>query len=553
MSQTHLVVGPPGTGKTHELTRQASRAAAKYGRDGVCILSLTRTAAHNVAGRTDLPEPAVGTLHSACYRGLGIDRDQLADTPARLREFSDAHPAWEITGGGAPDPDEAALEDPTGGQTYGDQLRASIEGRRQRLEPWEAWTDDERAMHQAWVDYKTQTQTVDFTDLLEHALANLDQHPRKPSVLLVDEAQDHSALELGLVRKWAAATEHTVLAGDPDQAIFAFRGASPDNLLAAEYATTRVLERSRRVPAAVHHLATRWLATDTDHPHAAYQPRLVDPDDPATGVAAGAARTLPVTLRAPAELVDDAEQQLAAGRSVMILATCGYMLAPLVSELRARGIPFCNPYRPTAGAWNPMRGTRRLAAFLRPTMPGNPLWTWDDLRLFTDPLNAKGALVRGGKARIAERIRILANFHGRPESEAVTLPELRELLLPHAYERVLDSDVDWWQSELRATERKRYDYAVEVHQRLGLAGLTEQPRLIVGTVHSVKGGEADVVYLAPDLSRKAMWQGWHADPAARAALRRLIYVGLTRAREEIVLLAASGPEHVPTDDLETTP
>lgn len=62
----------------------------------------------------------------------------------------------------------------------------------------------------------------------------------------------------------------------------------------------------------------------------------------------------------------------------------------------------------------------------------------------------------------------------------------------------------------------------------GIAG-----RLTVGTIHSVKGSEADVVYVLPDLS-PAQWGQW--TKGDRDALVRLFYVAFTRAREELVLV-----------------
>ena len=63
---------------------------------------------------------------------------------------------------------------------------------------------------------------------------------------------------------------------------------------------------------------------------------------------------------------DHVERYLAAGKSVMFLATCSYMLEPLKAVLRARGLPFHNPYRIKRKDWNPMASVGRLLAYLRP-------------------------------------------------------------------------------------------------------------------------------------------------------------------------------------------
>ena len=73
----------------------------------------------------------------------------------------------------------------------------------------------------------------------------------------------------------------------------------------------------------------------------------------------------------------------------------------------------------------------------------------------------------------------------------------------------------------------------------GVGLLLETPKVVVGTIHSVKGGEADVVYLMPDLSRAGMAQ-WVGTDIESAAIRRLFYVGMTRARDSLVLCNPAG-------------
>ncbi len=64
-------------------------------------------------------------------------------------------------------------------------------------------------------------------------------------------------------------------------------------------------------------------------------------------------------------------------------------------------------------------------------------------------------------------------------------------------------------------------------------GLELGPRVIVGTIHSVKGADAAAVYVLPDLS-PAQWERWQA--GKRDELLRIFYVAFTRAREELVLV-----------------
>jgi superfamily I DNA/RNA helicase len=79
-----------------------------------------------------------------------------------------------------------------------------------------------------------------------------------------------------------------------------------------------------------------------------------------------------------------------------------------------------------------------------------------------------------------------------------------------------------------------------VARRHGPAGLVERPRIVVGTIHSVKGGEADAVFLFPDLS-EAGHAAYQRRGATHDSVIRLFYVGATRARRSLYWCApASG-------------
>ena len=76
--------------------------------------------------------------------------------------------------------------------------------------------------------------------------------------------------------------------------------------------------------------------------------------------------------------------------------------------------------------------------------------------------------------------------------------------------------LEWWQSKLTADAQKRAAFPSEIVATRGPRALLETPKVIVGTIHSVKGGEADVVYLFPDLSAAGDAQYARPGPARRA-------------------------------------
>jgi superfamily I DNA/RNA helicase len=84
------------------------------------------------------------------------------------------------------------------------------------------------------------------------------------------------------------------------------------------------------------------------------------------------------------------------------------------------------------------------------------------------------------------------------------------------------------------SKRHGIEYPLEILQRRGAAVLKETPRTIIGTVHSVKGGEADTVMLFPDISAAGAKE-WARSKEGRDAVIRQYYVGITRAKETLIL------------------
>lgn len=539
MSRIFRVTGPPGTGKTTYLAAQAQRAAEAYGPSNVAIASLTRTAAAEIAGRdTPVPDANVGTLHAHCYSALECERDDMAEIAPSMREFAAAHPELDIGTSGAGDD---ALDDELA-SAYADNIdngtHAAVMNHRARMTPREQWTDEERAYDEAWADFKRQTERLDFTDLIETCLREHDTHPAHPRALLLDEAQDFSALEMALAVKWSHATETTVIVGDPDQALYGWRGSDAGTLDTLQVAGDRLLAQSYRCPRAVRDVALDWISQIPGRRDVRWEPT----DEH------GEVHQAPYALRDRDDLVAELEDL---DGSVMILASCGYMLDPLLRELREQGIPFGNPHRTkgrSGAAWNPMRspGVQALAHYLRTS---EAVWgeragmrTWGDLLAWTEPIQARGYLARGAKAAIEEHCRT-DQFGVNRSGDPVPLPTLVELL-GSATHPALRGDVDWWRSALLSRHQRGGEYAVRIWRR-DPAALLREPNVVVGTIHSVKGGEADHVLISPELSKEGFWEGWHG--TGRAAVVRMMYVALTRARRSVRVLESAVPECVPLE------
>lgn len=539
----HRVVGPPGCGKTTYLSRQAVQAARKYGPHAVCVASLTKTAAAEVAGRgTGIPRKNIGTLHSHAFRGLdNPEIMETAETIALWNEWAGVS-SMRISSKMIANP-EAAPPEGAMFETDGDELLQDMGVLRQRMTPRRFWPPGVQRFANKWDEFKKETGALDFTDLIERAIEEVDTLQGNPAVFMVDEAQDMSRLEMTLARKWGAPCEQFVIVGDPDQNLYQWRGSDPDAFYAGEAETERVLEQSYRVPFEVHLTAVRWIEQIEGRQPVKYRPRRERIDDPDSQPAIGRVRTeRSIRWEDSVRVVDHLEDDLARGLTVMVLATCNYMLNPVAAELKGRAIPFHNPYRPEHGGWNPMRGARRLLSFLRPSREAwgeeSRFWTWDDIKAFTDPMQAAGYMTRGSKGLVASKTRRERTGGERGQDEAEAQAVLKLFEEQHHLE-VFDMDVDWWQTSLRHKEVPRQVFPCEIYRKRGPRALREVPRVIVGTIHSVKGGEADVVYLFPDLSNTGFFGSWIKGGEERNSIIRQMYVGMTRAREELVLCGPS--------------
>lgn len=544
-----VVYGPPGTGKTRFLTGSIKHTAYVRGAEQLLVASFTRTAAHELAGRlgaTRIPKRQVGTLHSIAYAAL--DRPEL--TESQLEQWNTGHPALAVSvkPGAATNMDEAGpTEMAVGGATEGDVLMAGYDSCRNQELDRAAWPRDVVDFADRWEDWKQTEGLVDFTDLIEMARNDCQVAPGSPEVGFVDEAQDMTRLEMSLVRSWGRYMERLILAGDDDQLIFRFRGATPDAMLDGRVtdADRLVLSQSYRLPSTVQGAAETWIRQVSRRQEKLYAPR----PEP------GLVRHIPAGYGEPMALLRHVEAALGQEfpdretgelrpATVMVIAPCGYQLDPLKRELRKRGLPFSNPWRPTRGDWNPMRNSTertiaakdRLLAYLALEQRD---WTGEDLRRWMHVVKTTSAgMVRGAKAQV----------QGWPDT---TIPWAEVAALWDDDEqaaRALSPDINWLAEHLSAASRAGMDFPVKVARAFGAQALTEPPRLYIGTAHSFKGSEADVVMVVPDLSARGNAE-WQQLGEPRDSVVRQFYVAMTRARHELVICSPSTGLHLRVEKL----
>jgi DNA helicase II / ATP-dependent DNA helicase PcrA len=395
------------------------------------------------------------------------------------------------------------------------------------------WPSNTLDFERKWSQYKQRLGLFDFSDLVDRCLRDVAVAPHNPSVILADEAQDLNAMQLQLIRRWGKHTQYSVLAGDDDQTIYWFTGASADAILASDIPGDHkiILNQSYRLPQSIHKLANQLIHQVTTRQEKIYLPR------PGSG---SVHRLTSGTYKSPEYFIlSTAMKHLEQGKTIMFLASCSYMLKPLLRVLSKNAIPFHNPYRKANGFWNPLRsGSRRSAAGRILLLVGHPQtgkghhhWRREDVALWADWLCENGTLRPGAKARLQS---------SETEME-VTVEQLQQLFEPgafHSFQIAYESGpralLQWWRSRVTVEVHSRIQPPADLVAYRGVRALTDVPRVIVGTIHSVKGGQADIVYLFPDLSQAGDAQYQKFGPS-RDSMIRVFYVGVTRAREALYI------------------
>jgi superfamily I DNA/RNA helicase len=545
--------GPPGTGKTTRLaTEIIPKAVSDFGSDKVMVTSFTRTAAKEIASRgIPVDDNMVGTLHSICFRALKSPVLYLK----YLKDWNEKYPHYAILGKATGSLDEggdtAFVYDSEGYQYTGDQLYSKVQILRAKMIDVSEWPTEAVAFHQKWSAWKKESDCLDFTDLIEICLNEKAMAPGNPRCMIVDEAQDFNKMQIELVREWGRYMNWHLLVGDDDQCVYGFSGADPKTFLypPLEDKYKTVLQQSYRVPEAVHKKAMEIsskikIKEEKIYAPKAEQGRIINGDG---------------NYKLPEWAIDKAESLMKDNKTCMFIASCSYMLTDIIRQLRERGLPFHNPYRTTRGDWNPLRcdgdgisGTQLLSSFL--------LYHTDEaywhIELFLDwvrylKTGPTGLIRKHGK----EQINILVDIYNEAMMEETPesleklescRPWVERILSEEAILPALNRDIYWLLENVQTARVKGLQYPLAVYKKYGQDGLGYgkighreykdfQPKILVGTIHSVKGGEAHSVFLYPDLSQSAYME-MDEKQENRDAVNRLFYVGVTRAADTLYIM-----------------
>ena len=587
-----LILAGAGTGKTRTLVSRAAWLCGQGVQPGrILLLTFTRRAADDMLSRATAGVRSAsgritgGTFHAIAHRiirehaeSFSLPAEFTVIDPADMADLLDARRADHGLAGTQRRAPRAAV--------CADIYTRCVNTQRTVAEvvrggfPWcTEYTGQLAELFRGYVAHKRSHALVDFDDLLLLWRAALADPAAGPvlrgmfDAVLVDEYQDVNAVQADIVRLLQPEAGCLTCVGDDAQASYAFRGADPDHLhrLAATFPGLTVvrLVRNYRSRQAVLQLANAVRPQSpglelalTAARGAGAAPMLVRCHDEATQAREICARVLDAH-EAGTELHDQA-----------VLVRAAHHSDVLEVELAARGIPFvkygglrfteaahvkdflaaarvvANPADDVAwfrvlrlhegiGAVH----ARRLIEVLRPADPA-PFDRWKD---------AVDAAPRRARENLAATIGSLADaiiVERTGERATAILAALRDPLRA----RYADADVRIADLErladAAASRPSLHDALVELalDPPGSASDLAGRPRhdedfLVISTVHSAKGLEWPVVHL-PHLVDGAVPSDMAlASPAGLAEERRLFYVAVTRARDQLFLYAPMRLHH----------
>jgi DNA helicase-2/ATP-dependent DNA helicase PcrA len=531
------VLAGAGTGKTRAITHRIA-----YGvRTGVyrptTVLAVTFTARAAGEMRTRLRELGVAgvqarTFHAAALRQLGFFWPKVVGgAPPRILEHKAPAVADAAHRLNLP-VDRIAVRDLASEiewakvslVTSDDYVRASAAIDR----PAPAGFDRQAVARliAAYEEVKTERGVIDFEDVLLLLAAMLGERRDVAEEVraqyrhfVVDEYQDVSPLQQHLLDQWLGGREELCVVGDPSQTIYSFTGATPHHLLTFTAAHPR---------AQVVRLVRDYRST----------PQVVGL---ANSLLAGAERESRVrgTRRtgagAPLELI----AQRPAGPPVGFAAYDD-------DESEAAGIA--------------ARIGRLVAGGTRPSEIAVLYRTNAQSEAFEQALASAGIgyLVRGGERFFARReVRdalMLLRGAGRAVDPLTPMPEVvRDVLISagwsHEPPAARGAARERWESmqalvaladdlataaETAGGRASLADLVAELDERASAQHAPTVEGVTLASLHAAKGLEWDAVFLA-GMSEGLMPISLAETDSAIAEERRLLYVGITRAREHLEL------------------
>jgi len=535
------LVGGAGPGKTTAILSKMEMALERLGGDPLRLgfASMTRAARGEAVSRASKAwgvsegllskEGWFRTVHSACYRLQGLSGGQLiTDTKADLEWISNALGVKVQT----------SIDDDTGVVTFHGDPEASAALNcwalsRSMLAPVEQVVRNQRRIDDSLPDFakikpmldkyetaKRLDGRLDFVDLLAAQagvvfIVTESPHIKKGnlppvpevSAWLFDEQQDASPL-LDLVCKRfvsAPSVKWCYVVGDPFQSIYGFAGSNSDCFMGWTATKEQIMPKSYRCPAPILQLGEQCLR----RMRRGYFDRGIEPADHEGRIE-------------EADGLDEMVDRIDPRDSWLLIARTRYQAGRLAAAMHGRG----KPCRWTNAPDGPTHRSDGLQAIFK-LERGEPI-TGVEWRRAIDLIPSNGMLtpgvkeamlVRGTKKRFGGDDEVAAwDFILPSDLPSVgASPALQAAIASGAWEKLVDHAEVW--------RKQAKNHGME---------LAAEPKCRVGTIHSVKGMEADNVAFLTTTSGRV--QNGAEDERQHDEECRIAYVAVTRARRNLFIV-----------------
>lgn len=369
--QSKLIYGPPGTGKSHTLLGMMSDLVdGGISTSKIAFLSFTKSAATELVSRLGVKYQChVSTIHSMCFRAGGYSRSQVVDD-AGVRAFCQAVGINHNSFDGYSPSGSAILA-----------LRSRAINRC--VTPEEEYAHSQEigslglylSIIKSYERWCTAKGLIDFDTMLTNYVINPVDHGW--THIFIDEGQDLSNLQWRVIDAMLSfpQVEQVIVAGDDDQSINEFAGASPHGMddFGNQYNSAPIiLTQSWRIPSSVHEVAERIIGRVSRRVPKAYMPR------PEVGTIRRRAEFSPADIKG----------------DTLILCRSNSVKVKIFEQLNKSLVPYtCDGKNP--GPYNSSLGgaVRRLRRF----QAGEPLAERDIAQMSSKMWPAAKALVVAGK------------------------------------------------------------------------------------------------------------------------------------------------------------
>lgn len=583
-----LVLAGAGSGKTRVIVEKIARLVRdrSYAADAIAAITFTNKAAREMQQRLGerLGADVSASLHLSTFHTLGLKLIRKDPTLIGYRpSFSifDEHDSTAVVAELLPNHKRETLS----------SIRWQISSYKNRgLSPEDASGHAENELQQlaasVYPEYQRRLQAyngMDFDDLLLLPLRLFSEHPTELEYwrgrlryFLVDEYQDTNQPQYLLLKALAGASGNFTAVGDDDQSIYAWRGARPENLelLQSDYPNLRIvkLEQNYRSSQRILSSANTLIR---HNPHSVEKQlwsqlgegeriRVMVADTPEHEAE-----------RIVHSIVTERMHSGIAYDNFAILYRGNHQSRVFEKLLRENAMPYKvsggQSFFERAEIRDVMAYLRLLnnpeddTAFLRiintprrqigpATLEKLALWARErklPLLLSASELGLAQQLDRPARLRLGRLTDWMAQMQNtvRSESPVRVLDKLlrdidyadwirNQARSPDVAQRKLDNVEDFRQWVGRLS--KRHDNLNDLVQFLGVLQMIDdqdgeaKPSIQLSTVHAAKGLEFRHVFLC-GMEEGLLPHSNSLDTGMLEEERRLAYVGITRAREKLVL------------------